>query len=322
MSSGFILIVILIVLLVLGGGILWFLFMENKDIGGIDTQIETLMSSTRQTPTDPSKRKMFFTSAGSDEEEGAENKSELTLEKMLKYAQWKISPFMFRVWQVLIGIFSFIVGLRIFDFFFAFWLLFLGVLVMDILLEFSMERRFNSFDKDYPQFLLSLVGLLKTGMNTLTSLESSAEGLEQGAMVREEVSLMIERLRFGVSEERSVGSFGEDINHPEIELFVQALLLNKRLGGNLSDTLDRLAKQVRKRQYFRQAAKAAIGLQRGSLWFIICILIAIEFYLYIVMPETVVDTIADPMGWLAWQSALFAIAIGILWLRKVTKIRV
>ena len=99
-------------------------------------------------------------------------------------------------------------------------------------------------------------------MNSLTALQAASEGLDPESLVRQEVELMLERLRMGVPEDQSIGSFGEDIFHEEIELFVQALLLSRRVGGNLSDTLERLAKQVRKRQYFRESASAAFGQQR------------------------------------------------------------
>ena len=133
---------------------------------------------------------------------------------------------------------------------------------------------------------------------------------------------MLERLRFGVSEDKSIGAFGEDIYHTEIELFVQALLLSRRVGGNLSETLDRLAKQVRKRQAFRATARAAVGMQRGSIWFILAIMVGMESYLYFVYPEGVVNALNDPIGWQVWQVGILVIIFGIWWVNQVTKIKI
>lgn len=126
----------------------------------------------------------------------------------------------------------------------------------------------------------------------------------------------------GIPEERSIGAFGEAINHPEIELFIQALLLSKRVGGGLSDTLERLAKQVRKRQYFRSAANAAVSLQRASLWMILGILVFLELYIYKVYPALVVEAWHNPSGWFVWQGAIVTIFMAILWSRSVTNIKV
>ena len=181
-----------------------------------------------------------------------------TLQKRLKYAQWTISPIVFRLLQFGISIVSYLLISIWFDLVVQAFSLLIGVFFMNWLLDYTIDRRYKAFDQDYPQFLLSLVGLLKTGMNTMQAIEAAAQALEDGSLLKQEVTVMNDRLRFGVSEDRSIGSFGEDIAHPEIELFVQALLLSRRVGGNLSDTLDRLAKQVRKRQFFRQSAAAAV----------------------------------------------------------------
>ncbi len=319
MTGSAVVIIVIAMFLLIGGAIVWFLLMEGADADP-SGQFGAILSAQRGLPSDLRERKAFFITP--ETEAGRVDRSSLTLERKLKYAQMKMSPKVWWLWSIGIGIVAFLIASRIFAIFLAVFFLFLGHLIMSTYTTIRLERRFKAFDKDYAQFLLSLVGLLKTGMNSLNGLEAAAEGLEPGALVRQEVELMLERLRFGVPEEKSIGTLGEDINHPEIELFVQALLLNKRLGGNLSDTLERLAKQVRRRQYFRQAAVAAIGLQRGSLWFIILILVIIEFYLYFVMPNTVIESLKDEVGWQGWQGALLLIMIGILWLRQVTRIRV
>lgn len=249
--------------------------------------------------------------------------SRLTLRKKLKFAQWTMPPIIFRVCEVGISVLMFalayLLGLNV-----AFLIVGLlsGPVFMRWILNLMIDRRFKAFDKDYPSFLLSLVSLLKTGMNTMTALEAAAKGLEEGSLVKQECELMIERLRYGVSEDKSIGAFGEDIYHPEIELFVQALLLSRRVGGVLSDTLERLAKQVRRRQFFRLAAVASVAMQRGSIWFIVGILVAMEIYLYFVYPDAVVGAIKDPVGWQIWQAAVLVIMSGIFWVRQVTKMRV
>ncbi len=248
--------------------------------------------------------------------------SRLTLEKKLRYAQWTISPTLFYVFIAIISLVFFLIVRTRFNFLLQLLSLTAGPIFMSWMLATAVHKRFNAFDKDYPSFLLSLVGLLKTGMNTIQALQAAAEGLEGDSMVKQETELMLERLRMGVSEDQSIGAFGEDIFHEEIELFVQALLLSRRVGGNLSDTIDRLAKQVRKRQYFRYSAYHAVGMQRGSIWIIIVILLLIMVYMYFIAPDLIVGAWKDELGWQVWQVGIVVILLGIFWIRQVTKIRV
>ena len=254
-------------------------------------------------------------------ERSAENR--LTIRKKLRFAQLpNVPPYAFSLAQIFVSLVMFLITSMFFDSVLQIIALLSGAVFMNWLLNRRIDRRFERFDADYPQFLLAFVGMLKTGLNPIQGLQAAAEGLEESSLVREEVQIMLERLRMGVSEERSIGSFGEDIHHPEIELFVQALILSRRVGGNLSATIDRLSKQVRRRQFFRRSANAAVGLQRGSIWFILGILMALEGYLYFVWPECVTITWTHPTGRSVGQAGLTGIVIGLFWIRQVTKLRV
>jgi tight adherence protein B len=126
----------------------------------------------------------------------------------------------------------------------------------------------------------------------------------------------------GVSEDRSIGSFGEDIHHQEIELFVQALILSRRVGGTLSDTLDRLAKQVRKRQNFKMAASGAVGMHRGSIWVILALISALQLYMLFSTPEIVLGTWRNPSLNGFAQAAVALMVVGVLWMNKMTRFKV
>jgi len=285
------------------------------------SRIVAAQRQDRKSVVDPSAVRDVYRSAEEAKVDKVQT-SELTLEKRLKYAQWKMPPPVYRLCQVTISlVMCYLVSLKFNQILTAISLL-SGPLFMSWLLNRFMDRRFKAFDTDYSPFLLSVVSLLKTGMNPIQALETAATELEPGSLIKSEVHLMLERLRYGVPEEKSIGAFGEDIYHPEIELFVQALLLSRRVGGNLSDTLERLSKQVRKRQFFREAAISAVGMQRGSIWFILVIMVVMELYLYFVFPETIMDSVKDDIGWQVWQFGFIVILLGLYWIRQVTKIRV
>jgi tight adherence protein B len=298
---------------------------DAKGGGGNTGNLRNIVSSQRasdQKNTLSGQRPNIFSVASESSVEKKFSSSQVTLPKKLKYAQWKMSPSIFHACEALIGIFLFATVGQKFTVIIQLGCLLLGPVIMRGLLDRAVDKRFNAFDRDYAPFLLSLVGLLKTGMNPLGGIEAAAKGLEPGSLMKLECELMLERLRFGVTEDASIGSFAEEVYHPEIELFVQALLLSKRVGGNLSDTLDRLARQVRKRQYFRKQAVAAVAMQRGSIWFIIFIMVSLMLYLYLIYPQSILGAINDETGWLAYQFGFIVIAIGMYWVRQVTKIKV
>lgn len=200
--------------------------------------------------------------------------------------------------------------------------LFSGPMIVNWWINRRIAKRVASFDRDFAQFLLAVVAMLKTGLNPIQAIETAANNLEEGSIVRREVEIMLEMLRLGVSEDRSIGTFGENIDQPEIELFVQALLLSRRVGGSLADTLDRLSKQVRKRQQFKRAAFGSVSMQRGSIWAIIVVISLVELYMFIATPEMVVGAWTDPRLAGFAQGSLVIVAAALIMIKKITSIRI
>ena len=296
-------------------------------LGGKDRSLKNLVDSQRgnnkrRVSKRSTERKSIIETA-KETDKVTRSSSVLTIEKKLKYAQWQEVPVIaFHAAEIFLGLLC--MGFASFHFNLVLTLaaFFIGPILFRAVLNKKVDTRYKKFDADYPAFILSLVGLLKTGMSVMAAIDAAATGLDDGSLVKQEVVQMSERLRLGVPEEKSIGSFGEDIHHPEIELFVQALILSRRLGGNLSETLDRLAKQVRKRQYFRSSANAAIGLQKGSIWLIIIMLVFMVVYLSVIFPEAIYGAIAHPIGWQVWQGSILLICFGLFWIKQVTKLKI
>lgn len=156
----------------------------------------------------------------------------------------------------------------------------------------------------------------------MAGMEAASERLGPDSLLRMEVVRMLERLRFGVNEDFAIGSFAESVDHPDIELFVQAMLLSKQVGGSLSNTLERLARQARRRAQFREQAQAAVGQQRGSVWAILAIVALVQTMLYFQMPDVILAGLRSDIGFVVWQVA-FLIAWFAVWLiGRITKIKV
>lgn len=290
--------------------------------GSLHGMVQAQRSQTQSGPRSGTRSASIFDIAAKNERVVKVADSRLTLAKKLRYAQWTIPGWVYYASMFGVSMLALFLVTLGFGFLIQITALFVGPIFVSYLLNTAIYKRFKAFDKDYPPLLMSLVGLLKTGMNPVNALQAACEGLEEGSLCKSEVQTMLERMRIGLSEDQSIGAFGEDIYHEEIELFVQALLLSRRVGGNLSDTLDRLARQVRKRQYFRESANAAVGQQRMSIWVIIFILVGLKSYLWWTAFDIMYAAYNNAGAFQVWQFCFLLIVGGIFWLRQVTKIRV
>lgn len=252
-----------------------------------------------------------------------ERAKEETLRTRLRYANlaW-MPPYVVSLLQILISLVAFAIAYVYLRLTLQIVAAFTGPVIVNWWINRLITKRVQRFDADFAQFLLAVVGMLKTGLNPVQALETAADSLEAESLVRQEVELMLERVRMGVPEDRSIGSFAEDIDQPEIELFVQALLLSRRVGGMLSDTLDRLAKQIRKRQIFKAAANGAVSMQRGSIFAIIAVICFVQTYMLLIAPDMVIGAWTNPKlaGWA--QGAICIVLGAILMINKMTKIKI
>lgn len=248
--------------------------------------------------------------------------SKMTLEKKLRYAKLPITAVQVRIIQIFVTISFFIPAYQFLTIYLQAITLILVPQLVVAVVDYFKNLRFKAFDDDYPVLLMSYVSLLKTGMNAIGGLEAAAKGLDDGSLVRSEVELLIERLRLGLTEEQAIGAFGEDIAHPELELFVQGLILSRRVGGQLSQTLERLAKQVRKRQQFRKQAVAAVGMEISSIYVIALIMTLLLFYLGFSSPELIMGAFEHETGRQIFQAGVAIILFGFWWSKQVTKIKI
>jgi len=302
----------------------------NRGQGAVSDAPRTLVAAQREAErsgkplTEAQKANLAVAAAAEgDPHTGVENPdTQVTLAKKLRYAKLPITPAQFRMIQVGVSI-PIVVGFMQFG---TLPLLLVGLVLGPVFtnswLNSRVHKRFKAFDVDYPTLLLSFTSLLKTGMNALTGLEAAANGLPKESLVRAEVNLLIERLRLGLTEEQAINAFGEDIAHPELELFVQSLLLSKRVGGTLSSTLERLARQVRKRQQFRDQAVAAVGMERNSMYAVAFIMGGLLLYLIWVQPDLILPALSHPRGRGIFHWGIFSVIMGYLWSRVVTNIKV
>ena len=327
-----IIIVILIAALALGLLMLTLGGKASPKQRAVNSNLRALVASQRNTSKPgeaPSNRgpKSNLALAAAAESKISKKKSgggagRMNLEKKLRYARWPITPLQFRAIQGFVTLFLFLPVYLHATIFIQFLIMVLTPLIVMSALDYAINRRFEAFDQDYPVLLLSYVSLLKTGMNAIQGLDAAAKGLDPDSLVRAEVELLIERLRLGLTEEQAISAFGEDVAHPELELFVQSLILSRRVGGTLSQTLERLAKQVRKRQQFRKQAVAVVGMERSSLYMIAVIMGLLLAYLIFTSPQLVIPAFSHPLGNKIFQCGIMLIFLGFYWSRKVTNIKV
>lgn len=184
------------------------------------------------------------------------------------------------------------------------------------------RARAQNFDRDFAAFLLSLASSVRTGLDPLSALTLSADMFSEDSELRIQIHEVKKALDRGESEERAIRAFGAHIAHPDITLFTTALILSRKEGASIGDTLQRLSKVTRQRQSFRRKIKTALAMQKLSAFGIALSAIALTLIQGATNPEAVRTAFMHPVGSKAMLLGCFFMVLGLFWMARMARARV
>jgi tight adherence protein C len=131
----------------------------------------------------------------------------------------------------------------------------LGWRVPNIMLSRAIKARKEEIQRNLPDFLDLLANTVKAGLALNAALVQAVEATS-GAL-KEELSSMLSEVRLGRPRSDALGAMSERINEESVTTFVTAVVQAEKLGSNLSEVLQELAKETRDRRWMRAEERAA-----------------------------------------------------------------
>jgi tight adherence protein B len=99
--------------------------------------------------------------------------------------------------------------------------------------------------RQLPDTLDALVGGLRSGLSLPQALGLLAEQLPKPS--NQEFSLVVRKMRMGVSLDVVLNELDARIESPEYTMFTTSMMIAREVGGNLTESLERLADTMRKK---------------------------------------------------------------------------
>ncbi|WP_210367928.1 type II secretion system F family protein [Bacillus sp. REN3] len=264
-------------------------------------------------------RKSFILKLG-DRFDQTEYASEL--KKKLMYANINFLPSEFYAILLFIG---FTLSFLFYGFFnvpFIYSVLFSSVACFMIYWMIFLLRR-NQYIEKLNNQLSEVCRLLgnatKAGMTIIQGLEVVAA--EVDAPAKEEFKALTHNIRLGLDFERALKEMEKRVPTREYKLFISALLIQKRAGGNLTKVLHEMAHTLEERKILRQTIKTATAEQR----FISYILPAMPIFLLFMlnnMMDGFLELIFTVPGAILMIIFIIGMVIALFLVRAVTNIKV
>jgi tight adherence protein B len=181
-------------------------------------------------------------------------------------------------------------------------------------------RRMAKIERQLPDALDLLCRALLAGHAFSSGLQMIGE--EMHDPIASEFAAVADEVNYGVSLQQALTNLAERVPITDLRYFVVSVLIQRDSGGNLTELLANLSQLIRERLKLMARIKVLSSEGRLSAW----ILGLMPFALGAVMTagnrEFMTPMWEDPIGISIVRTMLVTMAIGIIVLRKITKIRV
>ncbi|MGH8175589.1 MAG: type II secretion system F family protein [Steroidobacter sp.] len=182
------------------------------------------------------------------------------------------------------------------------------------------QRRVKQFVYQLPDALLALASALRAGSNLTKGLELLAT--RQPPPLSQEFTIALAEYRVGRQLADSLADMRQRINTPELELMNTAMNVSRRVGGNLADTLEALAKTLQEKAHIEGKIDALTSMGRAQGWVVGLLPIFIGFVLYQQQPDRMGLMFTEWYGWVVLTVIAVMMAIATWMIRKIVNIDV
>jgi tight adherence protein B len=189
-----------------------------------------------------------------------------------------------------------------------------------IYVAFVRASRIKRFTESFPDAISLIASSLRAGYSLQMAIETVVE--ESKDVVSFEFGQILSQVEVGQNFEDALKGILERIDTSELRLFISGVILQRETGGNLAELLDNLEFVIRDRQQLKRELKATTSQAKLSGIIIGLLPVFVGLAIFVLNPKHMLFFIEDPLGTKFLIASFVSLALGILWIRKVTQIEI
>jgi tight adherence protein B len=187
-------------------------------------------------------------------------------------------------------------------------------------LKLKKKRRLARFEEVFPEAVDMLGRAIRAGHPLSAGIQMV--GVEMAEPVAGEFRTIFEEQRFGVPFADALMGMVDRIDLVDVRIFVTAVLVQREVGGNLSEILDNISSTIRGRFKIRRQLRTYTAQGRMSGIVVGSMPIVVGLLFYALNPDYIRVLFEHPLGRLMLAAAVTLQIFGYLWIRKVVNIEI
>lgn len=188
------------------------------------------------------------------------------------------------------------------------------------MLNMLRQKRIDRFVAQMPQGLDLLSSDLRAGLDVQAGLKHLSE--EFPAPVGEEFAKVVAEINLGLTLSQALNNLSARMNTMDVQILCTGIIINKELGGNLSELIGSISETVRERFRLKGMVKALTAENQMSALLLVFLPIGLFILLNIMSPLIYNSFVFDPVGRMCLIGCAVSMSMGYMIINKITKIEV
>ncbi|MFZ5352197.1 MAG: type II secretion system F family protein [Bacillota bacterium] len=192
--------------------------------------------------------------------------------------------------------------------------------VPSIYAKLKKKKILNKIDQQLPDTIMLISNSLKAGYSFLQAVDVASRELPPP--ISHEFAQLLKEINLGVSTEKALESLSKRVHSEDLGLVILAVLIQRQIGGNLSEILDNISDTIRSRIKVKGEIRILTAQGRISGVIISLLPLVLGFIIFMLNPTYIITLFVEPVGWAMIASAVVLQLIGIYSIRKIIRIEV
>lgn len=179
--------------------------------------------------------------------------------------------------------------------------------------------RTSRIEKQLPEALALQAGALRAGQSLIRSVRIVQGGTK--APLGEELARMLREVDLGRPLDQALEEMAARTASRDLDLWVTSMLVHRQTGGNLAGVIESLSARILQRLHFRSEVRAMTA--QGRLSGLVVAVAPLAFFLLLSLGsrQQMQVVYSTPAGWGLLAVGLTMNGLGLLWIRRVLRIK-
>lgn len=189
-----------------------------------------------------------------------------------------------------------------------------------VIISHRKKERVNTFNQQLNEGAMIISNSLKAGYSFLQAIAAVSE--ETKDPFAKEFKKLLKEMSLGISEEIALNNLLNRMESKDLLLIVNAILIQKDIGGNLSEILDNISDTIRERQKIQNELKTLTAQGRLSGVIVMLIPLLLGIIIFLLNREYMMLMFTTPLGIGMIITAIFNQILGLIMIKKIITIDV